>query len=221
MSRTHWNRTRASLPPDLARPRGAPRPHRPPPVDDRNACALGELTQHEALNLHRWAHMLGFRGHFLTKSQRYSVTFRAIRHERRAWRLREDLAALDRDHDDPNTIPVALETVVVINDWVPVRFGYSDDAERELAAAIAERNRQHRRRPQPSGGHHEQQTALPRHGGHGPPVPRRPSWRTTRRSPSATSSRRSEHASSGTCRPTTSTAGYSPKRGRSAPAPCA
>jgi hypothetical protein len=34
------------------------------------------------------------RGHFLTKSQRYSTTFRAIRDERRTWRLGHDLAAL-------------------------------------------------------------------------------------------------------------------------------
>ena len=40
---------------------------------------LGGLEQYEELNLRRWAHMLGFRGHFLTKSQRYSTTFRAIR----------------------------------------------------------------------------------------------------------------------------------------------
>ena len=29
--------------------------------------------------LRRWAHMLGFGGHFLTKSRRYSVTFRTMR----------------------------------------------------------------------------------------------------------------------------------------------
>jgi len=29
------------------------------------AWTLGELPEYEALNLHRWAHMLGFRGHFL------------------------------------------------------------------------------------------------------------------------------------------------------------
>ena len=31
------------------------------------------------LNLRRWAHMLGFRGHFLTKTRRYSTTFTALR----------------------------------------------------------------------------------------------------------------------------------------------
>jgi hypothetical protein len=82
--------------------------------------------------------------HFLTKSQRYSTTFRAIRAERRVWWLREDLAAIDRDTGDPNDIPIDVTIVVVINDWQAIHFGHRDDAERELAAAIPERNRQQR-----------------------------------------------------------------------------
>ena len=38
--------------------------------------------------LTRWLHMLGFRGHFATKSRRYSVTLGRLRGERRAWRQR-------------------------------------------------------------------------------------------------------------------------------------
>ncbi len=106
---------------------------------------LGGLPEYDELNLHRWAHMLGFRGHFLTKSQRYSTTFRAIRGERRTWRLRGDLAQLGRETDDPGSHPIDVDTVIVVNDWLPVRFGHRDDAERELAAAIAERNRSTRR----------------------------------------------------------------------------
>ncbi|WP_433560208.1 hypothetical protein ACQPWY_27810 [Pseudonocardia xinjiangensis] len=68
-----------------------------------------------------------------------------MRADRRAWRLRADLAQLDADTDDPNDIPIDPSTVVVINDWVPVHFGHHDHAERELALAIAERNRQQRR----------------------------------------------------------------------------
>jgi hypothetical protein len=36
--------------------------------------------------LRRWAHMLGFGGHFLTKSRRYSVTFTALREHRVIYR---------------------------------------------------------------------------------------------------------------------------------------
>ena len=41
---------------------------------DVSRSQLGELAQYELLNLRRWAHMLGFRGHFMTKSRVYSTT---------------------------------------------------------------------------------------------------------------------------------------------------
>ena len=56
---------------------------RPPPPHDQNRLAARRPTDYAELELRRWAHMLGFRGHFLTKSRRYSTTFRAIRTERR------------------------------------------------------------------------------------------------------------------------------------------
>ena len=88
--------------------------------------------------------MLGFRGHFLTKSQRYSTTFRAIRAERRDWRLREELGQLGRDTWGEDGTPLDLDTVTVINDWRLVGVGHRNYAEQELAMAIAERNRTHR-----------------------------------------------------------------------------
>ena len=91
--------------------------------------------------------MLGFRGHFLTKSRAYSVTFGAIRQERRTWRLRHDLDRLAADtdsHGDNDGIPVDLDTITVVNDWQVVHIGHRDHAERELALAIAERNRTQR-----------------------------------------------------------------------------
>jgi hypothetical protein len=38
----------------------------------------------------RWAHNLGFRGHFLTKARRYSVTFAALRGVRAEFRAQAD-----------------------------------------------------------------------------------------------------------------------------------
>jgi len=38
------------------------------------------------LKLRRWAHMLGFGGHFLTKSRRYSITFALLRNQRIVFR---------------------------------------------------------------------------------------------------------------------------------------
>jgi len=108
------------------------------------AWQLGGDPRYGALNLRRWAHMLGFRGHFLTKSRRYSTTFTALREERRTWRLATDLAHLDAA-GDVSGAPIDPTTVVVINDWWPVHHGHRNDAERELALAIAERHRQQRR----------------------------------------------------------------------------
>ena len=100
----------------------------------QTAWDLGELAAYEHLNLRRWAHMLAFRGHFLTKSRQYSVTFGDLRNARRTWRLETNLAAADLDPTD----------VLVINDWHFDGVGYADEAERELAAAIATRIREHR-----------------------------------------------------------------------------
>ncbi|GGQ86783.1 replication initiator [Couchioplanes azureus] len=40
--------------------------------------------------LRRWAHMLGYGGHFLTKARRYSVTFRLLRETRVVFRRHQD-----------------------------------------------------------------------------------------------------------------------------------
>ncbi|MEU5444275.1 replication initiator [Streptomyces griseofuscus] len=43
---------------------------------------LGGLVELEHLRLRPWAHSLGYRGHILTKSRRYSTTYGALREER-------------------------------------------------------------------------------------------------------------------------------------------
>ena len=56
-----------------------------------------ELTEHARALMRsawtlspRWAHSLGFRGHFLTKARRYSVTFAALRGVRAEYRAQAD-----------------------------------------------------------------------------------------------------------------------------------
>jgi replication initiator protein RepSA len=44
----------------------------------RAAWTLGHHPHQDFQALRRWAHMLGFRGHFATKSRRYSTTLRAL-----------------------------------------------------------------------------------------------------------------------------------------------
>ncbi len=50
------------------------------------AWQLGDAEHLQDLRLRLWAHQLGFRGHWLTKSRRYSATFTALRQARLAYR---------------------------------------------------------------------------------------------------------------------------------------
>ncbi|QUG99584.1 replication initiation protein [Saccharopolyspora erythraea] len=94
----------------------------------------------DELRLRRWAHMLAFRGHFLSKSQRYSTTFKRIRGDRQTWQHERALAAvLDEAGLDAET------PVTVINHWDMTSVGHETAEERELAAAIAERKRADRK----------------------------------------------------------------------------
>ena len=54
----------------------------------------------------------------------YSITFGAIRQERRTWRLRHDLDQLAAD-TDPDNVPIDLGTITVINDWRVVHIGHA------------------------------------------------------------------------------------------------
>jgi hypothetical protein len=71
---------------------------------------LGKLPQLSELRLAAWAHMLGFRGHFATKSHTYSTTMGALRADRAAHQREYAIAAgLLPDLDS--------DTTLVINDW--------------------------------------------------------------------------------------------------------
>ncbi|MBS2962649.1 hypothetical protein KGA66_06305 [Actinocrinis puniceicyclus] len=69
---------------------------------------LGSIPELEPLRLRKWAHMLGFGGHFATKSRAYSTTFGALRQERADFTARQDpyMFALGESPD-----------VLVINHW--------------------------------------------------------------------------------------------------------
>ena len=51
------------------------------------AWALGDDEAFSGIRPQLWAHSCGFRGHFLTKSRRWSTTFGALRDERQQWRI--------------------------------------------------------------------------------------------------------------------------------------
>ncbi|QUG99380.1 replication initiation protein [Saccharopolyspora erythraea] len=103
---------------------------------DPEAAARGKPDPIDELKLRHWAHMLAFRGHFLSKSRAYSTTFKQIRGDRQTWRHENALAEAGVTDED---------TVTVINHWDMVRIGHDTDDARELAEAIAERTRQTRK----------------------------------------------------------------------------
>ncbi|MFJ2718952.1 replication initiator protein RepSA [Streptomyces sp. NPDC087437] len=76
-----------------------------------------------------WAHMLGFRGHFSSKSRRYSTTLGALRQARADYRTAQERAALGLDHIGP-------DTVLVLADWQYAGHGHTP-GESALAASIA------------------------------------------------------------------------------------
>ncbi len=86
--------------------------------------------------------MLGYRGHFLTKSRRYSVTFGQLRSARTDYRRTQhhpdgEKDPWGRDLDDT--------TVLVMATWAYAGTGYASTAERQLALAAAARAREHDR----------------------------------------------------------------------------
>ncbi|WP_447586949.1 replication initiator [Microbacterium lacticum] len=88
--------------------------------------------------LHRWDGMLGFRGHFSTKSRRYSVTLGSLRGARRTWRLRHLLAKTKPAEE------ISPDEVLVIGSWAYAGMGWLTDGDKALASEAASAARQWR-----------------------------------------------------------------------------
>ncbi|WP_406478873.1 replication initiator protein RepSA [Streptomyces platensis] len=76
-----------------------------------------------------WAHMLGFRGHFSSKSRRYSTTLGELRAARADFRATQEREALGLEPPEP-------DTVLVLTDWQYVGHGHTP-GESALATTIA------------------------------------------------------------------------------------
>ena len=91
------------------------------------------------LGFGRWAHMLGYGGHFLTKSRRYSVTFGQLR------RARAEHRRLERYPDgelDPWGRPLDERVVLMIKDFAFAGNGYAASDAHFLALMSADSARQ-------------------------------------------------------------------------------
>jgi len=97
----------------------------------------------EWIGLRKWAHMLGFGGHFHTKSRRYSTTMTALREARRPTnRIRVTATGPDAPTDDLDAL--GEETTLVINTWQHVGNGWRTIGDAALAAMAADAARQRR-----------------------------------------------------------------------------
>ncbi|MFI0454138.1 replication initiator [Actinomadura sp. 6N118] len=104
------------------------------------ACwTLGEHPDHAKLR--RWAHMLGFGGHFLTKARRYSITFAALRaariHYRRTQTQGPDHPA-DAFHRQDN---LGDQTTLIVGTLTYVGTGWHTTADALLANTAADQAR--------------------------------------------------------------------------------
>ncbi len=104
----------------------------------RVAWQLGEHPAYEGLR--RWVHMLGFRGHFASKSRRYSTTLGALRRERRAYRQRQVAEQVSELLDE--------DTTLVVSHWEFAGVGYLTTGDTALALSAAARARERRQAAQ-------------------------------------------------------------------------
>jgi hypothetical protein len=100
----------------------------------RAAWHLGSHTSPDFQALRRWAHMLGYRGHFATKSRRYSTTLRALRQARADYRRRQR-PLTDTGHDSQ----AAVITITSL-EWAGMGWRSTGDALLALSAAARARD---------------------------------------------------------------------------------
>jgi Replication initiator protein, pSAM2 len=106
-----------------------------------NACwTIGEHMDYTSLR--RWAHMLGFGGHFLTKARRYSLTF---------WDLREARIRYQRGQDTgPEHGPIRTadhtddDTVLIVGTFTYAGTGWKTSGDALLANTAADQARKRR-----------------------------------------------------------------------------
>ncbi len=104
---------------------------------------LGARPDLGELRLRKWAHMLGFGGHFSSKSRRYSTTLGALRRARVAYAIRRRRG--NTLPLDAWTEPAVDQAALVVASWIYLGQGYQSTGEAWLAASAAAQAREARR----------------------------------------------------------------------------
>ena len=102
---------------------------------------LGTHPDHTGLQ--RWAHMLGFGGHFLTKGRYYSVTFTALRAARIFYRRTQDAGP---EHEPIRTAhhTGGEETTLIVGNLTYAGTGWKTTGDALLASTAADQARKRR-----------------------------------------------------------------------------
>ena len=114
-------------------------PQRQPEVDTKPA-NTGRPNPYARLR--RWAHMLGFGGHFLTKARRYSITFRVLRQARIVYRRAESTGP---EQPIRTAEHLAEETTLVVGVLTFAGVGWHNTGDAILANTAASMARERQR----------------------------------------------------------------------------
>jgi hypothetical protein len=106
------------------------------------------MAEHPYALLGKWAHMLGFRGHFSSKSRRYSFTLGRLRRARVRFQRRLAAAKVEGRTLEARDLEDLLEeedteTTLVVGHWTYDGSGWETDGDAELAKAAAARAREY------------------------------------------------------------------------------
>jgi hypothetical protein len=117
----------------------------------RDLCARArrdDPTGSPYLPLGKWAHMLGFRGHFSTKSRSYSITLGRLRRARQRFQAfaadaRRTAEPLDVRYLEARLLADDEHTTLVIGSWAYQGTGWTHPGDEALALAAAARAREY------------------------------------------------------------------------------
>jgi hypothetical protein len=121
---SHEQITSRDTDPDRWRDRGVPE-H----LIEMAAAALSLGDRPGLGGLAQWVHMLGFRGHFVTKSRGYSTNLGTLRAARATYRAHQDEPSEDGELDDD-------ESTAVLSVWQYLGSGYLNPGDVLLAAGV-------------------------------------------------------------------------------------
>lgn len=138
----------------IRRPNGSPRQHLIRLEQTAHELAARSAQSHqpvvEYVRLAKWAHMLGFPGHFSSKSRRYSVTLGTLRRAR--WRFQKARAAAEsrgRAFDaagiEEQLVGDADEATLIVGSWTYQGTGWTNPGDQALAVAAASRAQEYER----------------------------------------------------------------------------